>query len=733
MKLAVVATPDKSLPVTNLIYFNSNEAKAGIGNSKYVKLKGDRELFYMWSTHPEVATGTVALNSFQRTSLNASLKEVITVSPYVPKPKSYVYASKMDFYVGFTNKKTDTVYKVELLDKILKTSYKSHYFCVGQEFIAECEGVNLRFIVSEINCLDIEDVDENMTAKQLDQGILMSKTVTNFTKMKDSPIKIGQNRSNIEFTPDFNFEKMGIGGLNKEFEHIFRRAFASRVYPAEVIANLGIQHVKGMLLYGPPGTGKTLIARKIGEMLNARPPKLVNGPEVLNKFVGQSEENIRNLFADAEIEYKEKGEESDLHIIIFDELDAICKERGSRSQGGTGVGDSIVNQLLSKMDGVDRINNILVIGMTNRKDLIDEALLRPGRFEVHMEIGLPDEIGRVQILTIHTAKMKASKLLDENVSLKELAKQTKNFSGAELEGLVKSATSFALNRQIDPNNIKKPDPSSIKVLKEDFFAALHDVKPAFGVPEETLESYISNGIIPYGPHFSELYENAKLFINQVLNSSKTPQISILLSGKPGCGKSAFASRLALESGFPFIKMISPDDYIGYTETARVLKINKVFEDAYKSLASIIIVDDIERHLEYVRIGPRFSNVVLQALTVLFKKKPPHGRKLLIIGTTSCFNVLKEMSFLNSCNSVLEIPSIKEGADVVRILSATGGFANEDLKYIGTHFNRIGEIKSLLTIAETARQAKGGSLGERFIEICHNTLPLNNDTKMPDFI
>jgi len=429
---------------------------------------------------------------------------------------------------------------------------------------------------------------------------------------------------------------------------------------------------------------------------------------------------------------KKKKEESELHIIIFDELDAICKERGSRSTGGTGVGDSIVNQLLSKMDGVERINNILVIGMTNRKDLIDEALLRPGRFEVHMEIGLPDETGRVQILAIHTAKMKTSNLLDDAVSLQELATLTKNFSGAELEGLVKSATSFALNRQIDPNNIKKPDPSKIKVLKEDFFSALQDVKPAFGVPEEALESYMSNGIISYGHQFTDLFENAKLFINQVNNSSKTPLISILLSGRAGCGKSAFASKLALESGFPFIKMISPDDYVGYTETARVSKINKVFEDAYKSRASIIIVDDIERHLEYVRIGPRFSNMVLQALLVLFKKKPPHGRKLLVIGTTSNLHVLKEMSFLTSVNAVLEIPSITDSADVVRVLSASGGFTPEDLKYIGNNFKSIAEIKSLLTIAETARQGEGGTIGERFITICSDILPTNREKLTDDF-
>jgi vesicle-fusing ATPase len=146
------------------------------------------------------------------------------------------------------------------------------------------------------------------------------------------------------------------------------------------------------------------MARQIGKMLNAREPQIVNGPEILNKFVGQSEENIRKLFAAAEAEYKAKGEESSLHIIIFDELDAICKQRGSKNDG-TGVGDSIVNQLLAKMDGVDQLNNILIIGMTNRLDMIDEALLRPGRLEIHMEISLPDENGRLQILNVHTAKV----------------------------------------------------------------------------------------------------------------------------------------------------------------------------------------------------------------------------------------------------------------------------------------------------------------------------------------
>lgn len=181
------------------------------------------------------------------------------------------------------------------------------------------------------------------------RGVLLDQTSIAFQKAEDSPIKLkGQTQQNAILKPNFNFADLGIGGLDDEFSSIFRRAFVSRIFPPAVVERMGIQHVKGLLLYGPPGTGKTLMARQIGKMLNAKDPLIVNGPEILNKFVGQSEENVRKLFAPAEQEYKARGEESSLHIIIFDELDAICKQRGSKNDG-TGVGDSIVNQLLSKV------------------------------------------------------------------------------------------------------------------------------------------------------------------------------------------------------------------------------------------------------------------------------------------------------------------------------------------------------------------------------------------------
>jgi vesicle-fusing ATPase len=147
-----------------------------------------------------------------------------------------------------------------------------------------------------------------------------------------------------------------------------------------------------------------------------------------------------------------KGDESELHVIILDELDAICRQRGT-TRGDTGVGDSVVNQLLSFIDGVEALNNILIIGMTNRKDMLDEALLRPGRLEVHVEIGLPNEHGRVQILTIHTKGMKENGFLDAAVSVEALATRTKNYTGAEIEGVCKAAASYAFERNIDKSNL----------------------------------------------------------------------------------------------------------------------------------------------------------------------------------------------------------------------------------------------------------------------------------------
>ena len=390
-----------------------------------------------------------------------------------------------------------------------------------------------------------------------------------------------------------------MGGLDKEIHDIFKRALSSRRMSISVLEIYGIKHIKGMILYGPPGTRKTLIVRQLAKFLNAKEPKIVNGPELFNKFVGEKEANMRKLFDDARSDWEKYGSESQLHFIIFDEFDAIAKKRGS-STSGTGVNDNAVNQLLKIIDGVQTMDNFLVIGMTNRLDLIDRAVLRPGRFEVHIEVGLPDENGRVQILNIHTKSMKKNKVLGKNVSLEEIAKLTENYTGAELESIVKSANSFALNRHHNLMDFTKKiviDKMG-HVERQDFMKAINEVRPEFGVEESKLEIFTREQFIDYGSNLSRILNNT----SKIMLKAKSGDIksgSILLYGSPGTGKTTIACYLADKIKFPFVKMITPEDLIGKSESYKINYIMKCFDDAFRTPQSLIILDGLEKLVEYV--------------------------------------------------------------------------------------------------------------------------------------
>jgi vesicle-fusing ATPase len=267
---------------------------------------------------------------------------------------------------------------------------------------------------------------------------------------------------------------------------------------AEELALLGLTPVRGLLLYGPPGCGKTALAREIARALRARAPKIVSAPELLDRWVGGSERLVRELFHDAEAELASvngDASRSALHVIVIDEIDAVFRKRSSAEDSGEATRSSTVNQILSKLDGVKSIPNVLLIGMTNRRELLDEALLRPGRLEVQIEIPLPDREGRREILNIHFGALRNRGRLsqplcgaidgtyDRDVSdggavtttmergrkRRALKKTTKDvfdylypvrkaafdlahdsvtggFSGADLEGLVRCAGSIALSR-----------------------------------------------------------------------------------------------------------------------------------------------------------------------------------------------------------------------------------------------------------------------------------------------
>jgi len=509
--------------------------------------------------------------------------------------------------------------------------------------------------------------------------------------------------------------------MGHEFEVIFRRAFASRIFPG-LVKELGINHVRGILLYGPPGCGKTLIARKIGQVLNSRPPKIVNGPEILDKYVGGSEEKIRELFADAEKEQAEAGDASMLHIIIFDEMDAVMKSRGS-SRDNTGVGDSIVNQLLSKIDGVDSLNNILIIGMTNRKDLIDEAILRPGRLEMHIEIGLPDEAGRIQILNIHTEKMRKNNRITQACldGLPHIAKLTKNYTGAEIEGLVRSAVSFALSRNVDVKEIKAVDESSIMVDITDFERAMTEVVPAFGQKDASeMTAIFRNGICDYGFAHQDLWNTLQRLVNQTKTSARTPLMTVLLEGPHATGKSAIAAKLCAESDFPLVRMITPDTMIGSTEWQKCQVLMKTFSDAYKSPMSVIFIDDIERIIEYTPIGQRFSNQILQTLLVLLRKIPPvENRKLMVVATTAISDMLDHLQLTQAFNVTLHVGCLQSPEEYAAVLKENAPDLSEDeIKNISHALTRPIGIKQLLMVLEMARADADTITADHFLSCLH---------------
>ncbi|CCE79480.1 Piso0_001545 [Millerozyma farinosa CBS 7064] len=735
-KLEVDNCPSNAIALSNCVAVSPSDFD--IPDRSPVLLDG--QFVYSINKNENVRPGTVGLAGNMRLWGKWSLKQSVLVEAYdVFSNGNQTYLGALDLMVDFRKKSSSHANPVKHEDLVeqFMNMYENQILQPTQSIVMEFRGNIFQILVASVQVIDLGKVGKTDGVKpQTDisaKGILINQTQVNFYPHEGSIINISSSggtrhpkhpQAKPIINPDFKLDQLGIGGLDEEFSQIFRRAFASRIISPDLVSKLALRHVKGLLLYGPPGTGKTLIARQIGKMLNVREPKVVNGPEMLSKFVGASEENIRKLFKDAETEYKQKGDNSQLHIIIFDELDSVFKQRGSARSDGTGVGDNVVNQLLAKMDGVDQLNNILIIGMTNRLDLIDNALLRPGRFEIQIEISLPDEKGRKDILLIHTKKMTENNLLDKDVDFDELAALTKNFTGAELEGLCNSATSFAISKFTKKESLAQVDDSIAKMqlCRNDFLLALNEVKPAFGVNEEDLTDAAPHGIIPYSPRINVLFEKGQSFIDEVRSSETERLISILLHGPPGSGKTAIACSLALNSDFPFVKMLSAESLVGMSEGQKISAIDNIFRDVYRSPLNILVIDKIETLINYVPIGPRFSNDILQVLMVNLNKKPPNGRRLLIIGTTSQYSVLKHMNLVDCFTKTIGVPQVSTTEELMKIMTKIGFMSQTDREAIVSQLDDMGHtlaigVKKLLQVLMNSRylDANVDSVVENIVE------------------
>ncbi len=503
--------------------------------------------------------------------------------------------------------------------------------------------------------------------------------------------------------PAKGFERFGkagityedIGGLKEELQKVREVIELPLRYP-ELFQRLGIDPPKGVLLYGPPGTGKTLIAKAVANEIGAS-FFTINGPEIMSKFYGESEQRLREIF--------EEAKENAPSIIFIDEIDSIAPKR----EDVTGeVERRVVAQLLTLMDGLEERGQVIVIGATNRIDAVDPALRRPGRFDREIEIGVPDREGRYEIFQIHTRNMPleakysrefvldaierykrqiddpeliknldflydevknlekeeevraaVKNLLPQEVideleveitksMLRSLADQTHGFVGADIEALCKEAAMKALRRylpQIDFNEDEIPLEvlESIRVTWNDFMDALREIEPSamrevfVEIPKVRWDDV--GGLEDVKREIIEAVEWPLKFPEKFKKFGIKPPKGVLLYGPPGTGKTLIAKAVANESEANFISIKGGQilsKWLGESEKA----VRKIFRKARQVAPCIIFFDEIDAiaQMRGIDEGSRAVERVLnQLLTEMDGLEELHG--VVVIGATNRPDIL----------------------------------------------------------------------------------------------
>ncbi|MBU7046079.1 MAG: AAA family ATPase, partial [Theionarchaea archaeon] len=300
---------------------------------------------------------------------------------------------------------------------------------VGADIAALSKEAAMKTLRRVIPKIHGEEVD--ISQEILDQLIV---TMDDFTQAYQEVEPSGMREAFVE-VPDVKWDD--IGGLEPVKVEL-KEAVELPLKNPQVFRNVGIEAPRGVLLYGPPGCGKTLLAKAVATESEAN-FIAVRGPELLSKWVGESEEGVRRVFR--------RARQVAPCIVFFDEIDSIAGTRGE--EVGTKVTERVVNQILTEIDGIEKMEGVTVIAATNRPDLLDAALLRPGRFDSLIEIPSPDEEARLAILKVHTRNMPL-----RDVNLSSLAKKTDHFSGADIAALCREAGMFAIREDINAEKVE---------------------------------------------------------------------------------------------------------------------------------------------------------------------------------------------------------------------------------------------------------------------------------------
>ena len=458
------------------------------------------------------------------------------------------------------------------------------------------------------------DMFGNMGFGQLGGGFTQIKFLIINTS-PNQPVIIGENTQvslspkAVEITdeniPEINYED--IGGLSEEIKKIREMVEIPLKHP-EIFQRLGIEPPKGVLLHGPPGAGKTLLAKAVANESEAN-FILLNGPEIMSKFYGESEKKIRDIF--------EEAEKTSPTIIFIDEIDAIAPKR-EEVMGE--VERRVVSQLLTAMDGLKSRGKVIVIAATNRVNAIDPALRRPGRFDREIEINVPSKEGRLAILKIHTRGMPFAK----DVKLEEIASITHGFVGADLEALAKESAMGVLRKLLPKINLDAEEPIPQEVLVKlivkhaDFIDALKNVRPS-AMREVLVETPNVNwsdvgGIDMVKRELKEVVEWPLDYPETFKRMGIRPSRGVLLYGPPGTGKTLLAKAVAKESEANFIQVKGPSllsMWVGKSEEG----MRKVFERARQVSPCIIFFDEIDALAgkRGVEVGTRVTERVLNQM------------------------------------------------------------------------------------------------------------------------
>ncbi len=438
---------------------------------------------------------------------------------------------------------------------------------------------------------------------------------------KDTKLTIITDTSS-ERKPRVTYEE--IGGLKEQLLKM-RECVELPLKHPEIFSRLGIEPHSGILLYGPPGTGKTLIAKAIASETEARFYS-INGPEIMNKYYGETEARLRDIFKDAK--------ENAPSIIFIDEIDAIAPKR---EEVFGDVEKRVVAQLLALMDGLSDRGNVIVIGATNRPESVDPALRRPGRFDIEIEVSVPNADGRLEILQIHTRGMP----LSDDVDLKKIANELHGYTGADIRALCREAAIKALRRYLpeiylENENISPEILEKLMITSSDFYEGMKGV-----IPTAMREVYVETPKITFD-NVGGMNNIKRILNDNIIKALKEPEKfdemgvippkGVLLYGPSGCGKSMLAIAIAKESNANTIIVKGPEiisKWAGESERA----IRDIFRRAKSSAPCIIIFDEVDslaraKGTTYEEFSDRISSQLITEIDSIL------SAKVVVIGITN---------------------------------------------------------------------------------------------------